>query len=67
MRPRRESVNPAWSPEVRPELFVTHVGIKLVFPQANANLFKATVRHLRVVASVAGGGGKPVHQVYADQ
>jgi hypothetical protein len=43
---------------------VTHANSKLVFPQANTNLFKATAHRLRLIRTVLGRDGRPVYEVY---
>jgi 4-amino-4-deoxy-L-arabinose transferase-like glycosyltransferase len=47
-----------------PKVFVTHANDKLVFPQANVNLFKAGGRHLRLSGTVLGADHRPVYDLY---
>jgi 4-amino-4-deoxy-L-arabinose transferase-like glycosyltransferase len=47
------------------KLILTHAAGKLEFPRANANLFTALGKHLRLMSSVAGRDGKPVFLIYA--
>jgi hypothetical protein len=47
-----------------PKLFVTHTNSRLVFPNANVNLFKVTRHHLRLTRTVLGHDGTPVYEVY---
>jgi hypothetical protein len=47
-----------------PKLFITHANDKLVFPEANVNLFKAAGQHLRLSGTVLGADHRPVYDLY---
>ena len=48
-----------------PKLVVTHGDDKLVFPESNANLFRAAAGHLRIARKFLGPDGSLVYEVFA--